>query len=233
MARAIAILRPPPAPARGIHSSAVVGEHCEIDPTASIGPFCAIGDNVAIGPGAVLMPRVTVYSGTSIGARVIIHSGAVLGADGFGFVRTASGYEKFPQVGRVVIGDDVEIGANCTIDRAALGLTIIGDGTKLDNMVHIAHNCVIGKRVVIAAQTGMAGGCVVEDDCVIGGQVGFGDNVRVRRGAILGSGCGILSGKIVYGGGTVYWGTPARPLKEYLETLATLSRLTKRSRRAE
>lgn len=233
MARAIGILKPQPAPPPGIHASAVVGDHCEIDESASIGAFCAIGDNVTIGPGSVLMPRVTVYPGTSIGARAIIHSGAVLGADGFGFVRTAAGYEKFPQVGRVVIGDDVEIGANCTIDRAALGLTIIGDGTKLDNMVHIAHNCVIGKRVVIAAQTGMAGGCIVEDDCVIGGQVGFGDNVTVRRGAVLGSGCGVLSGKIVHGGGTVYWGTPARPLKEYLETLATLSRLTKRSRKAE
>lgn len=230
MARAIPLLQPLPAPPRGIHPSAVVGLDCAIDPSASIGPFCAIGDNVAIGPGSVLMPRVTVYAGTTIGARCVIHSGAVLGADGFGFVRTASGYEKFPQVGRVVIGDDVEIGANSTIDRAALGLTIVGDGSKLDNMVHIGHNCAIGKRVVIAAQTGMAGGCLVEDDCVIGGQVGFGDNVTIRRGAVLGSGCGILSGKIVPGGGAVYWGVPARPLKEYLATLATLARLAKRTR---
>jgi UDP-3-O-[3-hydroxymyristoyl] glucosamine N-acyltransferase len=179
------------------------------------------------------MPRVTVYSGVTIGARALIHSGAVIGADGFGFVRTSAGYEKFPQVGRVVLGDDVEIGANSTVDRAALGMTVIGDGAKLDNMVHIGHNCSIGRRVVIAAQTGMAGGCVVEDDCVIGGQVGFGENVTVRRGAILGSGCGVLTGKILPGNGVVYWGTPARPLKEYLENLAGLSRLGKRSRKPQ
>jgi UDP-3-O-[3-hydroxymyristoyl] glucosamine N-acyltransferase len=192
MARAIPLICPQTGPPSGVHPSAVVGDGCDIAPTASIGPFCAIGDNVKIGPGSVLMPRVTIYSGVTIGARALIHSGAVIGADGFGFVRTASGYEKFPQVGRVVIGDDVEIGANCTIDRAALGLTTIGDGSKLDNMIHIGHNCSIGKRVVIAAQTGMAGGCVVEDDCVIGGQVGFGDNVTIRSGAILGRGHCVL-----------------------------------------
>lgn len=233
MARAIMLIRPPKRPAPGIHPTAVIGEACSIAADVSIGAFCAIGDDVTIGAGSVLMPRVTVYSGTTIGQRALIHSGAVLGADGFGFVRTSSGYEKFPQVGRVVIGDDVEIGANSTVDRAALGLTVIGDGTKFDNMVHIGHNCAIGKRVVIAAQTGLAGGTVVEDDCVIGGQVGIGDNVTIKRGAVLGSGCGVLPGKIVPGNGAVYWGTPARPLKEYLETLANLSRLGKKTKRGE
>jgi carbonic anhydrase/acetyltransferase-like protein (isoleucine patch superfamily) len=176
---------------------------------------------------------VHIYPGVEIGQRVIIHSGAVIGADGFGFVFEEGRYEKFPQVGRVVIGNDVEIGANCTIDRAALGVTSIGDGTKLDNLVHIAHNCRIGRHVVIAAQTGLAGGTVIEDYAVIGGQVGMGDNVTVKSGAVIGSGAGILSSKVVRGGGEVWWGTPARPLKEYLETLAHLSRLPQLRREVE
>ncbi|MDT8068991.1 MAG: DapH/DapD/GlmU-related protein, partial [Terriglobia bacterium] len=141
-------------------------------------------------------------------------------------VRGPHGYEKFPQIGRVEIGDDVEIGANSCIDRAALGATSIGDGVKIDNLVHIGHNCTIGKRVVIAAQTGLSGGVVIEDDAVIGGQVGIGDKARIETGAVLGSGCGILTSKIVRKG-QVVWGTPARPLKEHLEQLANLSRLPK------
>ena len=120
----------------------------------------------------------------------MLHSGCVLGADGFGFVRAGDRYEKFPQIGRVEIGDDVEIGANSCVDRAALGVTHIGDGVKLDNLVHIGHNCRIGRHVVIAAQTGLSGGVVVEDYAVIGGQVGIGDKARIESGAVLGSGCG-------------------------------------------
>jgi UDP-3-O-[3-hydroxymyristoyl] glucosamine N-acyltransferase len=168
--------------------------------------------------------NVTIYSGVTIGDRAVLHSGCVLGADGFGFVRSGDRYEKFPQIGRVQIGDDVEIGANSCVDRAALGVTEIGDGTKLDNMVHIGHNCSIGRHVVIAAQTGLSGGVVVEDYAVIGGQVGIGDKARIESGAVLGSGCGILTSKIVRKG-QVVWGTPARPLKEHLEQLANLSRL--------
>jgi UDP-3-O-[3-hydroxymyristoyl] glucosamine N-acyltransferase len=167
---------------------------------------------------------VTIYSGVTIGSRAILHSGSVLGADGFGFVRSGDHYEKFPQIGRVVIGHDVEIGANSCVDRAALGVTEIGDGVKLDNLVHIGHNCRIGRHVVIAAQTGLSGGVVVEDYAVIGGQVGIGDKARIETGAVLGSGCGILTSKIVRKG-QVVWGTPARPLKEYLEQLANLARL--------
>src|SRR5262249_53142257 len=156
--------------------------------------------------------------------RAILHSGCVIGADGFGFVFEGGHYEKFPQVGRVEIGDFVEIGANSCVDRAALGITWIGEGTKIDNMVHIAHNCRIGRHVVIAAQTGFSGGVVVEDYAVIGGQVGIGDKARIESRAVLGSGCGILTSKIVRAG-QVVWGTPARPLKEYLEQLANLARL--------
>src|ERR1700687_1454789 len=172
----------------------------------------------------LLHANVTIYDNVTIGNRAILHSGCVLGADGFGFVRAGDRYEKFPQIGRVKVGDDVEIGANSCVDRAALGVTVIGDGSKLDNMVHIGHNCRIGRNVVIAAQTGLSGGVVVEDDAVIGGQVGIGDKARIESGAVLGSGCGILTSKIVRKG-QVVWGTPARPLKQHLEQLANLSRL--------
>jgi UDP-3-O-[3-hydroxymyristoyl] glucosamine N-acyltransferase len=159
-----------------------------------------------------------------IGSRCVLHSGSVIGADGFGFVLSDGRYEKFPQIGRVSIGDDVEIGANACVDRAALGVTWIGDGTKIDNMVHVGHNCRIGRHVVIAAQTGFSGGVVVEDYAVIGGQVGVGDKARIESGTVLGSGSGVLTSKIVRGG-QVLWGTPARPLREYLEQLANLARL--------
>ena len=184
-----------------------------------------------IGAHSILHPRVTLYSEVTLGQRNVIHSGAVLGADGFGFVFTNGAYEKFPQIGRVELGNDVEIGANACIDRAALGVTSIGDGTKLDNMVHIAHNCRIGRNVVIAAQTGISGGVIVEDYAVIGGQVGIGDKAIIQSKAVLGSGSGVLTSKIVKGG-QVMWGTPARPLKEYLESLATLSKLSKKKRQS-
>jgi len=232
-ATVIHLLQPPPRPPAGIHPSAVVGRDCEIAPGVSIGPLCAIGDGVRIGAGSVLHANVTLYAGVEIGARTVIHSGAVIGADGFGMVFTRGHYEKFPQIGRLVIGDDVEIGANTTIDRAALGVTSIGDGCKFDNLVHIGHNCRIGRHVVIAAQTGLAGGTVIEDYAVIGGQVGMGDNVTVKSGAVVGSGAGILSSKILKGGGEVYWGTPARPLKEYLESLANVARLPQLRRDVE
>ena len=142
--------------------------------------------------------------------------------------RKTGRYEKFPQIGRLEIEDDVEIGANCTVDRGALDVTRIGRGTKIDNLVHIGHNVQIGEDVVIAAQTGLSGSVVVEDNVVIGGQVGIGDHARIESGAILGSGSGILSKKVVRGKGVVFWGTPARPLKQYLKELAALARLAKK-----
>ena len=163
------------------------------------------------------------------GNNVIIHAGAVLGADGFGYVRDPESgrYEKFPQLGALIIEDDVEIGANATIDRGALGRTIIRRGVKIDNMVHIGHNVSIGENVVIAAQTGISGSTTIEKDVVIGGQVGIGDHATVEAGAILGSGSGVLSKKIVRGKGTIFWGRPARPLKQYLRELAVVARLAK------
>jgi UDP-3-O-[3-hydroxymyristoyl] glucosamine N-acyltransferase len=189
-----------------------------------IGSGCAIGENVSIGAHCLLYPNVTVYNRVTIGDRVVIHSGAVIGADGFGFAFVNGQYQKFPQIGDVEIADDVEIGANTCIDRAALGTTRVGRGAKLDNMVHVAHNCQIGSHVVVAAQTGFSGGVIVGDYAIIGGQVGVGDKARIESKAIVGSGAGILTSKIVRAGEPV-WGTPARPLREHLEQLALLAKL--------
>jgi UDP-3-O-[3-hydroxymyristoyl] glucosamine N-acyltransferase len=182
-----------------------------------------LGANVTVGEGCVLHPNVVLYDGVSIGNRVILHAGVCLGADGFGYVRDDLGYHKFPQIGTVVIEDDVELGAYTCVDRAALGQTRIGRGTKLDNMVHVGHNCDIGERVVIAAQTGISGSVTIEDDCVIGGQVGFGDHIRVQSGAVIGSKAGVLPGKIVRPG--VWWGIPIQPLDEYKRLNAHLGRV--------
>ena len=203
---------------------AVVGDGTRAGVAVSIGAGCVVGKRVVLGDGTVLHPNVTIYDNVDIGRGVIIHSGAVIGADGFGYVNEHDRWHKFPQVGRVEIGDFVEIGANCCIDRAALGVTTIGEGTKLDNMVHVAHNCRIGRHVVVAAQTGFSGSVVVEDHAVIGGQVGIGDKARIESRAVLGSGCGVLTSKVVHSGETV-WGTPARPLRQHLEQLANLAKL--------
>jgi UDP-3-O-[3-hydroxymyristoyl] glucosamine N-acyltransferase len=241
-ARAVARLHPPAPVAPGIDSTAIVAPSAEIGPDVSIGPYtaigegarigarcrigagCSIGKRVSLGEDSLLHANVTIYDDCDLGVRAILHSGCVIGADGFGFVLAGDHYEKFPQIGRVVIDRDVEIGANSCVDRASLGVTWIGEGTKLDNMVHVAHNCRIGRHVVIAAQSGIAGGVVVEDYAVIGGQVGLADKVRIETRAVLGAQCGVPSSKIIRAG-QVVWGTPARPIKEHLEQLANLARL--------
>jgi len=225
------VLHPPKQRDPEIHPSAVISESADVALDAFIGAFTCVGDNSQIGEGSqlragakvgdnviigrncVLHPNVFVEDGCSIGDNVILHAGVVIGADGFGYVRDADRYVKFPQIGTVVIEDNVEIGANSCVDRGALGETRIGEGTKIDNLVQIAHNVQIGKRVVIAAQTGISGSTIIEDDCVIGGQVGFGDHARVQSGAVIGSQAGVLPGKIVRPG--VWWGTPVQPLDEY------------------
>src|SRR5206468_210008 len=203
---------------------AVIGDGTRVGVATAVGAGCYVGKRVTLGEGCVLHPIVTVYDNCDIGRGSVLHSGCVIGADGFGYVMEHDRWHKFPQVGRVEIGDFVEIGANSCVDRAALGVTNIGEGTKLDNMVHVGHNCHIGRHVVVAAQTGFSGGVVVEDYAVIGGQVGIGDKARIESHAVLGSGCGILTSKIVHAG-QVMWGTPARPLKQHLEQLANLARL--------
>jgi UDP-3-O-[3-hydroxymyristoyl] glucosamine N-acyltransferase len=210
----------------GVHATAVLGEGVVLGAGTSVGPGSVIGDGVVIGSDCVLGPRVTVYAGAMLGDRAVVQAGAVLGSTGFGYARNArtGEYLLFPQQGTLVVEDDVEIGANTTIDRGALGETRIGRGTKIDNLVHIGHNCLIGKNVIIAAQTGISGSSVVEDGAILGGQVGIGEHATVGAGVILGGGAGVLSGKKMRGPGEVFWGRPARPLKEYLRDLARLKK---------
>jgi UDP-3-O-[3-hydroxymyristoyl] glucosamine N-acyltransferase len=235
------ILHPPKKRAPEIHGAAVIADNARIGEDVFIGAFVCVGENSSIGDGTqiragaiigdgvtigrdcVIHPNVFLEDGVTIGDRVILHAGVVIGADGFGYVRDEHSHHKFPQIGTVVIEDDVELGANTCVDRAALGRTRIGCGTKIDNLVHVGHNCDIGERVVIAAQTGISGSVTIEDDCIIGGQVGFGDHIRVQRGAVIGSKAGVLPGKIVRPG--VWWGIPIQPLDEYKRLSAHVSRL--------
>ena len=256
-ARAAKLLRDPNRN-RVIHPSAIVpasakiGKNVAIGPKAILGEHVKIGDDTTIGAGSVIGenagddrghgvkigsqcridPNVTIYPGTTLGDRVIVQSGAVLGSEGFGYVRDSQTghYEQFPQIGRLIIEDDVEIGANSSIDRGALDETRIRRGTKIDNLVHIGHNVQIGQDVVIAAQTGLSGSVTIEDNVIMGGQVGIADHVRVEAGAILGAQSGIPTKKIIRGKGVVFWGTPARPIREYLKELAFISRSAKKER---
>jgi UDP-3-O-[3-hydroxymyristoyl] glucosamine N-acyltransferase len=240
-ARIAGVLHPPRFSAKGIYSNAVVSPSARVANDVSVGPFVCIGDEsvigggtqirsganigdrVTIGTNCVIHANVSIEDGCTIGNNVVLHAGVVIGADGFGYVRGADAYVKFPQIGTVVIEDDVEIGANSCVDRGALGETRIGKGTKIDNLVQIAHNVRIGERVVIAAQTGISGSTTIEDDCVIGGQVGMGDHAVVKSGAIIGSQAGVLPGKIVRPG--VWWGTPVQPLDDYKRQNAHLKGL--------
>lgn len=235
---------------QGIHPSAQVDADASLEDGVLVGPNAVIqhgvrigaytrvdagvviGAEVHIGSSCHLYPRVVLYPGTHLGNGVIVHAGAVLGSDGFGYVRdNATGeYTKFPQQGRLIIEEDVEIGANTTIDRGALEETRIGRGSKIDNLVHVGHNVSIGRNVVIAAQTGVSGSSTIGDGAIVGGQVGIADHVEIGPGAILGAQAGIPSNKRIHGPGIVFWGTPARPIKDYLKELATLARLTRRPR---
>ena len=190
-----------------------------------IHPSAVIEDGAVLGERCVIGPNVTVYECVRMGDRVVVQAGAVLGAKGFGYVRGKDGaYVLFPQQGLLVIEDDVEIGANTTIDRGALGETRIGWGTKIDNQVHIGHNCVIGKNVVIAAQVGISGSCTIGDGVVMAGQVGLGDHVTIGPGVILGGASGVFPGKTLSGPGQMFMGVPAEPLKEYLKGVAMMRR---------
>lgn len=247
-ARAAQLLCPAPERKRGIHPSAIVhpsaqlaegvtiedhvviGEDAHIGESTRIGAGSVIGARVSIGRNCDLYPNVTVYPGVRLGNRVIVHAGAVLGSDGFGYVRdqVTGRYEKFPQIGRLEIEDDVEIGANTTIDRGALDVTRIGRGAKIDNLVHIGHNCQIGEDVVIAAQTGLSGSITIEKNVVLGGQVGIGEHARIEEGVMLGGQGGVLPNKVLRGKGIAFWGTPAKPVREYLKGLAVLARLARK-----
>lgn len=213
-----------------IEARVVINEGAEIGQGTWIGAGTVIGAGVSIGRDCSLHPNVTIYPGAQLGDRVVVHAGAVLGSDGFGYVqdKTTGRHEQFPQIGRLEIGDDVEIGANSTIDRGALEVTYIGRGTKIDNLVHIGHNCQIGENVVMAAQTGLSGSIVIEKNVVLGGQVGIGEHARLEEGVMLGGQAGVLPNKVLRGNGVAFWGTPARPVREYLKQLAALARLAKK-----
>ena len=218
---------------------AVIGTHAHIGDGTIIGAGAVIGENVKIGVHCHIYPRVVIYPGTTLGDRVVVHAGAVLGADGFGYVRDSlsGAYTQFPQQGKLVIEDDVEIGANSTIDRGALEETRIGGGAKIDNLVHVGHNCDIGEHVILVALTGVSGSSTVGKGAVLAGQVGIGDHVHVGPGVILGGQAGVFSGKTISNEGqrpgTVMFGTPARPLRQVLREQALLAKLAKAARRGE
>jgi UDP-3-O-[3-hydroxymyristoyl] glucosamine N-acyltransferase len=250
-ARAAQLLAPP-LPIAGVHPSAVIGANVQLAPDVTIAATAVIGDGARIGAGtrveagAVIgagvrigercriYPRVVVYPGTTIGHRVRLHAGVVLGADGFGYVRDPStgASTQFPQQGTLVIEDDVEIGANCTIDRGALAETRVRRGAKFDNLVHVGHNCDIGEDAILVALTGISGSSTIGKGAVLAGQVGIGDHVHVGPGVILGGQAGVFSGKTITNEGlkpgTVHWGTPARPLQQVLREQATLARLARK-----
>lgn len=250
MIRAAEALYPAPHPTPGIHPTAVIAPGARLAPDVTVGPHVVIEGDVSVGAGTVVgagaflgegsqvgarcvfYPRVTVYPGAKIGDRVILHSGVVIGSDGFGYVFAEGRHHKFPQIGQVIIEDDVEIGSNSTVDRGSLGVTVVGQGTKIDNLVQIAHNVRIGRHCVIAAQTGISGSCEIGDYVVMGGQVGLGDHARVEERAVLGGGAGILPGKIVRKGETV-WGRPARPLAEFKRMYAHLAHLPSLARKVK
>jgi UDP-3-O-[3-hydroxymyristoyl] glucosamine N-acyltransferase len=212
-----------------IGAHVVLGEHVKIGSRVCIGAGTCIGSHVTIGNDTEIHSRVTIYHGSTIGNYVVVHAGTVLGSDGFGYVRDqeTGRYYQMPQIGRLIIGDHVDIGANVTIDRGGLEDTIIGSGTKIDNLVHLGHNVKVGENVVIAAQTGISGSSTVGAGAILGGQVGIGEHAQVEEGVILGGQSGVLSNKVFRGRGVASFGTPARPLQEFLKEQATLSRIAR------
>ena len=210
-----------------VHPMAVVDATARIGERVSVGARAVIEAGVTLGDDVEIASGATILRGTEIGSRVVVQAGAVLGSTGFGYARDAGTgeYLLFPQQGTLVIEDDVEIGANTTIDRGALGETRIGRGTKIDNLVQIGHNCRIGRNVIIAAQVGISGSCVVEEGAVLAGQVGLGGHCHVGPGVILGGQGGVFPGKSIGGPGEAFAGTPAEPLREYLKSMARVRRL--------
>jgi UDP-3-O-[3-hydroxymyristoyl] glucosamine N-acyltransferase len=208
----------------GVGPYAVIAEDAHIGEGTQIGPHCVVGPGCWIGENCRIHPHVIIYPRTRVGHRVEIHAGTVIGADGFGYVYGDGRYWKFPQIGIVEIGDDVEIGANATIDRGSLDDTRIAEGVKLDNLVHVGHNVQIGMHTVIAAQTGISGSSSLGHHVVVGGQVGIADHCTLEDGAIAGAQAGIPTGKTIRAGQTV-WGTPAREIGKFKEAYAWYARL--------
>jgi UDP-3-O-[3-hydroxymyristoyl] glucosamine N-acyltransferase len=231
-------------PAASVHPGATLGKDVTIAPFAVVEEGAVIGDRTVLSPGVVigegasvgedclLYPRVVLYHGVRVGARVILHAGCVIGSDGFGFAPSREGYRKIPQVGTVEIGDDVEIGANTTVDRAALGVTRIGRGTKLDNLVQVGHNVAIGTDTVIAALTGIAGSCRIGNRVMIGGQAGLAGHLEVEDGIILGAKCGVAD-SLRASEAKVWSGIPAMPHPTWLRMAMLLPKLPELFRRVK
>ena len=245
-AKVLPLFFPEPVFAPGIHPTAVVAASATVDATAHIGPHCVVGERVTLGARTVLrggnhigddstigeatqlFPQVTVYPRSQIGSRVRIHAGTVIGADGFGYVFDAGAHLKVPQIGNVIIGDDVEIGANVTIDRGALGATVIGRGTKIDNLVQVGHNDVIGEHCIVCAQTGISGSVKLGDNVVLGGQVGLSGHIEIGPKATVAAQSGVMHDVPA---GEKWFGTPAQPDKQTKRQVLALQKLPELLRR--
>jgi UDP-3-O-[3-hydroxymyristoyl] glucosamine N-acyltransferase len=232
----------------GVHQSAVIGKGAQIGSRVSIGEFvviganATIGDNVSlgahsvigagvkIGNGSKLFPQVTLYPGAEIGERVVLHSGVRIASDGFGYVFNAGRHEKIPHVGRCIIGDDVEIGANTTVDRGSIDDTVIGAGTKIDNLVQVGHNVRIGRLCLIMAQVGIAGSARIEDGCIVAGQAGLGGHINIGKGARIAGQSGVFGDVPA---GESWSGYPARPHRESLRATGALFKIAGMLRRLE
>ena len=208
---------------KGIDPPAFVSQSAQIGKDVYIGPFACIGDNVKIGDGSRIYPHVTIYDGCQIGNNVTIHAGSVIGADGFGFAPNQEGYEKIPQLGIVIIEDDVEIGANTCVDRSTMGQTIIHKGVKLDNLIQVAHNCEIGENTVMSAQVGMAGSTKIGAWCMVGGQAGFSGHITIADKTFVGAQSGVISN--TKGNGEQLIGAPAVNPKMYFKARALDAKL--------
>jgi UDP-3-O-[3-hydroxymyristoyl] glucosamine N-acyltransferase len=239
-AKAVGIFFPEPKFAPGIHPSAVIAASAQVDPTAHVGPHCHVGERVKLGANCVLQsnnsvgadsvlgadtnlfPNVTIYPRSQLGARVRVHSGTVIGSDGFGYVLDGAFHRKVPQIGIVIIGDDVEIGANVSIDRGALGATTIGKGTKIDNQVHIAHNVEIGEHSILCGQVGIAGSAKLGNYVVLAGQVGIAGHLKIGNQVTVGSKAGVMHN---IPDGETWLGTPAQPDKQTKRIVIAIQRL--------
>ncbi len=207
----------------GVHQLAFVSESANIGKDVYIGPFTYVGEGVKIGDGSIIYPNVTIYDGCQIGKNVTIHAGSVIGADGFGFAPNQEGYEKIPQLGIVIIEDNVEIGANTCIDRSTMGQTVIHKGVKLDNLIQVAHNCEIGENTVMSAQVGMAGSTKIGSWCMVGGQAGFSGHIHVADKTMIGAQCGVINN--TKGNGETLIGSPAMDPKDFFKAKALYRRL--------
>lgn len=245
-AKAVSLFFPEPAYPPGIHPTAVVAGSAQVDPTAHIGPYCVLGEGVRVGPRSVLQggnflgprcrlgeevnlfPSVTLYPGTEVGNRVRIHSGTVIGSDGFGYVQDGEVHRKVPQIGNVIIRDDVEIGANVTIDRGALGPTVIGRGTKIDNLVQIAHNVTIGEHCLIVSQAGIAGSSKLGNYVILAGQVGVAGHLKIGNRVSVAAQSGVMHN--IPDGEKWLW-SPAQPDRQAKRQMIALQQLPELLRR--